>query len=163
MTITTRCAAALVALAAAVPFAHAADGGDPAEQLRRLRLATAPFHSIDVAKAAGWRNDITGCLSSPQGAMGHHYVNEKIFTDHRVDPMRPELLVYAPTRYGGRRLVAVEFLVFADALGSRPVPVLFGQRFHLNPAINAYVLHVWLWQHNPDGMFADWNPNVRCP
>jgi hypothetical protein len=26
-----------------------------------------------------------------------------------------------------------------------------------------YDLHVWLWKHNPTGMFAEWNPNVRCP
>lgn len=163
MTFKTLLAAATMALAAALPSAQATDGSSTYEQLRRLRLATAPFNSIDVAKAAGWTRDITGCLSSPQGAMGHHYVNEKIFNDHRVDPMRPELLVYAPTRYGGRRLVAVEYVVFVDALGSRPVPSLFGQRFHLNPAINAYVLHVWIWEKNPNGLFADWNPNVRCP
>jgi hypothetical protein len=25
-----------------------------------------------------------------------------------------------------------------------------------------WALHVWLWKHNPSGMFADWNPNVTC-
>lgn len=156
-------AGAAMALAVAVPSVHASDGGDPIEQLRRLKLATAPFNSIDVARAAGWSTDITGCLSSPEGGMGHHYANQKLLADHRVDPMRPELLVYAPTRYGGRRLVAVEFLVFREALGSRPVPRLFGKTFHFNPAVDAYVLHVWQWERNPSGLFADWNPNVRCP
>lgn len=156
-------AGVVMALVAAAPSARAVDGGDASEQLRRLKLATAPFNSIDVARAAGWAKDITGCLSSPEGGMGHHYANEKLLSDHRVDPMRPELLVYAPTRYGGRRLVAVEFLVFREALGTRPVPSLFGQPFHFNPAVDAYVLHVWQWQSNPSGLFADWNPNVRCP
>ncbi len=26
-----------------------------------------------------------------------------------------------------------------------------------------YDLHVWLWQANPAGIFAPFNPNVRCP
>ena len=41
-------------------------------------------------------------------------------------------------------------------------PVLFGQHFHLNPVAGIWALHVWLWKHNPSGMFDDWNPNVTC-
>ena len=26
-----------------------------------------------------------------------------------------------------------------------------------------YDLHVWLWKHNPSGLFAEWNPSVTCP
>ena len=25
-----------------------------------------------------------------------------------------------------------------------------------------YDLHVWVWHHNPSGMFSMWNPNVSC-
>src|SRR3546814_417857 len=150
-----------LALAAVSPSAAAADS--PAHQLKQLRLATTAFNSLDVAKAAGWDQDITGCLSSPEGGMGHHFMNDEIFFDGVVDPLRPELLVYAPTEHGGRRLVAVEYLVFSSALGSNPGPELFGHTFHLNPAIDAYVLHVWLWEMNPSGLFADWNPRVHCP
>ena len=25
-----------------------------------------------------------------------------------------------------------------------------------------YDLHFWIWQPNPDGMFAAWNPSVSC-
>jgi hypothetical protein len=25
-----------------------------------------------------------------------------------------------------------------------------------------YDLHVWLYQANPDGVFASWNPSVSC-
>ena len=24
-------------------------------------------------------------------------------------------------------------------------------------------LHAWVWQPNPSGMFAEWNPKVQCP
>ena len=26
-----------------------------------------------------------------------------------------------------------------------------------------YSLHVWIYRHNPVGMFQMWNPNVHCP
>jgi hypothetical protein len=25
-----------------------------------------------------------------------------------------------------------------------------------------YELHVWLFKHNPRGLFDDWNPRVTC-
>ena len=160
MGVPLRLAVALVGLAV---FPALAQDQAVARQLQQLRRATAPYHAIDVARAAGWDRDITGCLESPVGGMGHHYMNDAIFMDDRVEAMRPELLVYAPMADGSLRLVALEYVLFADMLGSQPVPKLFGRSFHLNPAINAYVLHVWLWEHNPRGMFADWNPRVDCP
>jgi len=36
-----------------------------------------------------------------------------------------------------------------------PLPVL-------NPVLNWYVEHAWVWTHNSAGMFADWNPDVSC-
>src|SRR3546814_18514207 len=81
--------------------------------------------------------------------MGHHFMNDEIFFDGVVAPLRPELLVYVPTEHGGRRLVAVEYLVFSSALGFNPVPELFGHTFHPNQAIDASVPHVWRWAMNP--------------
>jgi hypothetical protein len=43
-------------------------------------------------------------------------------------------------------------------------PVLFGQQFHLNTALDVWVLHAWIWKWNPSGVFADYNPRVSaCP
>jgi hypothetical protein len=25
-----------------------------------------------------------------------------------------------------------------------------------------YDLHVWLWKHNPSGLYAPWNPDATC-
>ena len=148
-------------LAAALPLAATA-GEDSRfnREITQLRLATAPFHSLENAMDAGWDVELTPCLSSPEGGMGFHYVNGDVLLDDTVDPLRPELLVYAPTPSGGKRLVAVEYLVFT-ALQPNP-PTLFGQEFHLNPAVQAWVLHVWLWQGNRNGLFADWNPAISC-
>lgn len=145
--------------------AHAAnDHANVNAQLHALRQATAAYHSLDAAMAAGWDVDLTGCVANPDpavGAMGHHYINSDIFFDADVDPLRPDVLVYAPTPSGGRQLVAVEWVVFT-AMNPTP-PQLFGQTFHLNPNIQAWVLHAWIWKPNPSGMFADFNPNVQCP
>lgn len=130
--------------------------------IKELRRATEAFHSLQNAIDAGWNEQLTPCLSSSAGAMGYHYVNWSLFFDNVVQETRPELLVYAPTPSGGRRLVAVEYLVFDSALDGAPIPELFGQTFHYNPAIDAWVLHVWAWQGNPNGLFEDWNPKVRC-
>jgi hypothetical protein len=102
--------------------------------------------------------------------MGVHYVNGALVGDGAVDLERPEALVYEPQKNGRLRLVAVEYVVFQkawDEQHSEP-PSLFGQPFELMEAGNRYgldpfyELHVWLWKHNPSGLFEDWNPRVSC-
>ena len=47
-------------------------------------------------------------------------------------------------------------------------PMLFGEMFMEIPAANryeipaSYALHAWLWQDNPSGVFAAFNPDVAC-
>lgn len=153
---------ALCGLLTVAPGAHAGDSPRLNAQLTELRLTTAPYHNLQNAIDAGWTEDLTGCLAlEGVGGMGHHYVNWDIFFDGEVDALQPELLVYAPSPSGELKLAAVEYLVFDWAL-TGPVPQLFGQTFHYNPGIDAWVLHVWLWRGNPSGLFADWNPRVSC-
>jgi hypothetical protein len=41
---------------------------------------------------------------------------------------------------------------------------VLGQDFHKHPTLPLYVLHAWIWEANPDGMFADFNPVLgACP
>ena len=139
-------------------------------QLAALRGATARFHRLDAAVAEGY-TPFGGCFSDPAGtgAMGYHYVNNELVDDPAIDPLRPELLVYAQQPSGELRLVAVEWITFVSAwhgAGNAAPPGLFGHEFHVNPTLLAepfYLLHAWIWKNNPDGMFADWNPKVRCP
>ncbi|MGH7500756.1 MAG: hypothetical protein ACREL7_03265 [Longimicrobiales bacterium] len=99
-------------------------------------------------------------------------------TDATIDPALPEVLLYEPTADGGRTLVAIEYLVFekpwTDAGNTSP-PTLAGQPFYrmeddpATPLDEAhgfephYELHVWTHRDNPNGLFAEWNPNVTCP
>jgi hypothetical protein len=32
----------------------------------------------------------------------------------------------------------------------------------LVPAVGFWIMHAWVWGHNPAGMFEDWNPEVTC-
>ena len=139
-------------------------------QVAQVRKATARFHVLDNALGAGYAQFL-GCVSEPgEGAMGVHFVNGEFISDTVIDALRPEALMFAPGPRGKMRLVGVEYIVFQDAWDAENAspPTLFGERFHLVTSPNRYgvpafyELHAWVWQHNPHGMFEDWNPRVRC-
>jgi hypothetical protein len=143
-----------------------------ADDLRRARAATRKFRDVRVARAAGYA--ATGeCVQDPKyGGMGIHYANPDLVGDGKLDVTKPEVLVYQPTPSGRLRLGAVEYFQ-ADAdqdLATDPDrPSLFGLPFD-GPMLGHepgmpihYDLHVWLYRHNPAGLFAAWNPRVHCP
>lgn len=167
-----RLAIALVGLAALAVAGSGAIGAVAARDARfaDAELATAPFHNLDVALAAGYEKFYTCTDEEGVGGMGQHFVNGALVEDPFLDMLRPEVLVYEPRAGGGYRLVAVEYVVLKEAwdgANSRP-PSLFGRRLKLVPAGNRYglpdfyELHVWLWKKNPRGVFDDWNPRVSC-
>jgi hypothetical protein len=130
--------------------------------IAKLRSKLAPFHRIDVADAAGYDTDLTGCMVDPvRGGMGHHYANLELL-DGQVDALAPEALLYEPQRNGRMRLVGVEYVVPVAAWAGASPPELHGQVFTVNEAFGVWALHAWVWKHNPEGMFADWNPDVNC-
>ena len=138
--------------------------------LARVRAATAPFHDRAAAAAAGYGKFYV-CTAEPgEGTMGQHFVNLAAVLDTTLDATQPEALIYEPQRNGGYRLVAVEYLVFAEAWDAEHAgpPELLGHSFELVPSPNRYglppfyELHAWIWQPNPSGMFYEWNPRVSC-
>jgi hypothetical protein len=135
--------------------------------------ATARFHDLNKAKAAGYTvrvADAAGltCIAQPgQGAMGVHMLNPALL-DGAVDAESPELLVYEPKKDGELKLVALEYLVFqGDWKGAAP-PTLFGRQFDFTGTPNRYglpafySLHAWIWKPNPSGILTPWNPRVSC-
>jgi hypothetical protein len=152
----------LVGLLVTPALAQSSDQAD----LARVRNATAGYHDIPTAKAAGYNlvPGLDSCFNNPGvGGMGFHLINGSIL-DTIVDPLKPEALVYAPIQDGKLRLSAVEYVVPAgawDASHSQP-PVLFGRSFEFNQGLGVYALHAWIWKPNPLGMFNDWNPAVSC-
>lgn len=136
-----------------------------------VRDSTRRFRDVSVAVAEGYVLQF-GCVSGAddEGAMGVHFVNGALVGDGVLDPTRPELLVYEPTQNGQLRLVAADYLVFAETwhANNTAAPELMGQLFHLFDSPNRfglpvfYTLHVWAWKENPSGTFANWNPRVSC-
>jgi hypothetical protein len=140
--------------------------------LRQARRATRAFRDVEVAKAAGYER-ASDCEDDPKyGAMGIHYANPELVADGRLDVTRPEVLVYQPTRSGQLRLGAIEYFQVdadQDLATDTDRPWLFdlpfdGPMLGHNPQMPIhYDLHVWLYRHNPAGLFAMWNPDVECP
>jgi hypothetical protein len=143
--------------------------------LARAKAASARFNSLTQAAAAGYGLPPSGplheCIASfdDTGAMGFHFINGALL-DTVVDPTAPEALVYAEKANGELELVALEYVVFKepwDAVNDHP-PMLFGEMFMEIPAPNRYeipafyALHAWIWQDNPAGTFAPFNPAVAC-
>lgn len=136
-----------------------------------VRGATADFRDVSVAEAAGY-SIFQDCFKDEAiGGMGQHYVNGELAGDDALDPLKPEALVYEPREDGSLILVAMEYLVFQSVWDpdntGREAPTLLGQEFHLKTNIPdtppVWALHIWLWTHNPEGLFADYNPIVFCP
>jgi hypothetical protein len=159
----------VVASAAAV----AADRPLP-DELREVRSATARYHSFEQALRDGYTLRAgEPCATRPGfGTMGYHVANQSLMDDPAIDPLRPEILMYLPDRSGELKLVSFEYWK-ADADGSlltsEDRPSLFGVPFDgpmpgHNPAMPVhYDLHLWVWEDNPAGVFAMWNPALACP
>lgn len=157
--------AGLLTLSASAVAGPAAAAGPGGSQLAQIRAATARFHDVDAAIAAGYA-PTDECVESPMGGMGYHYVNFGAVLDPALDVTKPEVLLFAPSA-DGLRLVGVEWLVFdADQqMGTVDHHALLGQTFH-GPMTHGlpvhYDLHAWIWQPNANGVFEDWNPAVHC-
>lgn len=122
--------------------------------LAAARAASSRYHRVEEALADGFV--ATGhCVVLPDGSggMGIHFINIDRMLDGRIDVLEPEVLLYEKDAAGRFRLTGLEYI-------GDEGDALFGRTFTPTPAGPA--LHVWLWKHNPSGLFADWNPNVTC-
>ncbi len=156
---------------------HASHAQGVQAQLAQVRAATARYHRVQEAEAAGyelgWVNGLNKrivdtCISHPTaGAMGYHYFNADLMADNDVDALEPEVLVYAPSP-DGLKLVAVEWVVRSaqsNPPGVSQAPSVLGMDMHIlvpPPGPAFYITHAWVWADNPAGMFADFNPDVSC-
>ena len=141
--------------------------------VNKVHKATAQFRDINAALAAGFAQ-ATPCVSGPDfGAMGVHFVLGSRITAGTLNATEPEALINEPLPNGAFRLVGVEFIILASVWqsqnpGSTATPALDGHLMNFVDAPNRYglpafyELHVWAWEQNPVGSFADWNTHVTC-
>ncbi|MGQ0607201.1 MAG: hypothetical protein ACT4OQ_01880 [Chloroflexota bacterium] len=166
--------AGCLALALALPMIVAAA---EEEELEAARAGTEAYADVAATEAAGYglppEGPLHQCIASTDGtgAMGFHFINGDLVGDIELDPATPEALVYEEGAGGGLTLVALEYVVFAEAWDAEndAPPVLFEQEFMLTEEPNRYelpsfyALHAWVWKENPSGLYAGFNPDVSCP
>lgn len=144
--------------------ASKSQGSDVNQDLALLRQVTASFHDFTTASNAGWKTQITPCMTDAGGAggMGFHYGNTDLINGTAsVD--KPQLLLYEPEKNGNLRLVAVEYIIpYTFVPRSATPPRLFNQDFQQVDAFQLWGLHAWVWKENSSGIFAPWNPQVNC-
>lgn len=160
-------------LVAAPLQAKPASSGLDADVLRELaqvRRATAQYHDVAAAEAAGYVVVTHEETNEPQCVpnMGYHYLLTGDLGpaipgpgQGAPDALEPNILVYAPRPNGSLQLVAVEYASF-DVEAE-----LFGRTFDPpappnTPGPPFATLHAWVWKANPAGMFTGGNPNVSC-
>jgi hypothetical protein len=171
--ITIAIALALVATLAGAAFA--ATGTTDPQVLRDLaavRQATAKYHDMNAALADGFIQT-PNCVESPDGGMGIHFINPARLMDPAINILEPEILLYIETE-NGMKLLGVEYWFSIGAPDTPipdpapPSPFIFDRP--LDGPMDAhdpgqpphYDLHAWVWQANPDGIFAPFNRNVNC-
>lgn len=148
------------------------------DELAELRRITARYRNVKEALADGYKlgvkfnraRVVTDCIAHPTlGAMGYHYFKQERFDDAKIKELKPEALVYYTGHNGRLELGAVEWVVPKPAweakhgVGAEP-PEVYGHHLSvLNPVLDWYVGHAWIWKDNPSGVFSDWNPAVTCP
>jgi hypothetical protein len=163
--------AVMLAAALAIATRASATPGDPVQALKSV---ASRYNSFKQAEKAGYSVEGEPCVASPAGTMGIHAINRALVEDPAIDPLEPEILVYLPKGNGKLELVAVEYMrIAADqspagGFDESDKPSLFGRAFDgIMPAHAPwmgwhYDLHVWLWEDNPSGLLAPFNPALSC-
>ena len=163
-------ASAFAVLSAARAHAQAPAGDRPvlSPEVEKVRAALEKYQDPVVAVHNGYFSTL-GCIEYPSGLMGIHFLNPRLIGPV-PDPMAPPILLYEPV--GDKlRLIGAEWFI-PVATGVKERPTLFGQPFDgpmeghepLQPReLVHYDLHVWLFKHNPAGLFSPANPTSRCP
>jgi hypothetical protein len=123
-------------------------------ELQLARLATIKYRNFDNAVRDQYE-DIKVVMPN----MGYHFM-KKAIVDTVFDIAHPEILVYNKNKYGKFELVAVEY---AQPISDVEPKGFTGNADHWdhNTGFGLWLLHAWVWQFNPDGVFNPTNPLVH--
>jgi hypothetical protein len=157
------------------------------ERFRDVNVAIAEGYVRDLGNLC----DAAEMMGKPKelGVMGIHYFRPDLLgitgppnprvngTGTHTDFNKPSILIYEPQADESLQLVAVENLVFIkawEAAGDSVPPSFQGVPYDKmvdDPKTEIdeahmfephYDRHVWLYRDNPNGVFAQFNPNATC-
>lgn len=123
-------------------------------ELQQARAASAKYKNIQNAIDDGYQD-----IHVDMENMGHHFMKVSL-VDGQFDISHPEILVYNKNEKGVQQLVAVEYAVPLQY----PQPEGFtgdGDVWDGNTGFGLWLLHAWVWDYNPDGVFEPMNPTVH--
>ena len=148
-------------VAAEPPILPTGLGASIDRDIETLRAATERFKVASTAIAEGYIAEDRCIEHQPHGAMGYHF-NNGALKDAILDVQKPEVLVYEKLPDGTFKLNGVEFIVPITAWTKTEPPKIMGQELKRADSLGIWYLHVWNWTYSPSGLFADWNPRVKC-
>ena len=157
------------------------------DRFRDVKVALAEGYIRDPGNMC----DAAEMMGKPKalGVMGIHYVRPDLLgitgppnprvngTGTHTDFTKPAVLIYEPQEDQSLQLVAVENLVFIkswEAAGNSAPPSFQGVPYDKmvdDPKTEVdeahgfephYDRHVWIYRDNPNGIYAQFNPNATC-
>ncbi len=157
--------------------------GELVGQLDTVRDATAKYADIQVALGEGY---IQTTEDVPN--MGAHFIHPVRALDGLFNPAEPEILMYAGDEELGWRLVGTSFVLPREQVGDDHPEAFAGplDNWHVHYSLctgpdnisrsttadqcaeengvwlpsYGWMIHAWVWDENPMGVFSMWNPSV---
>jgi hypothetical protein len=123
-------------------------------ELQQAKAASAKYKHVENAIRDGYV-DIAVDVEN----MGHHYMKAAL-VDGNFDFREPEILVYNRDESGRTQLVAVEYAVPLNLARPEGFTGAMDQ-WDGNVGFSLWLLHAWVWEYNPLGVFNATNPNVH--
>ena len=125
-------------------------------ELQGARAATAKYQNIEKAIRDGYIN-IDVVLPN----MGYHYMDTAA-VDATIEIRHPEILVYNKADDGSFYLSAVEYAVPLTLSATAPEGFTgTSDVWTRHTVFGLWLLHAWVWQYNPAGVFNATNPDVH--
>lgn len=153
----------------AISAIAAGDGSLPWDW-QRVRAVVACYHSFERPSGTATAFEQANRASARRsGRWNIHATNAALKADGVIDPLRPEILLYVPGK-NGLKLVGVEYWkADADGESGDRRPTVRARRAARRPDARPQPDHAgplrppgWVAEQNPSGLFAQFNPTVRC-
>ena len=152
-------------------------------QLDTVRQATEKYQDVELAMADGYLQTTEDVPN-----MGAHFLHPARSFDGVFDPAKPEILMYTTDEELGWRLVGTSFVLPREQVGDAHPQTFVGplDNWHVHYSLctgpdsisrsttpeecveeqgiwlpsYGWMIHAWVWDDNPMGVFSMWNPSV---